>query len=178
MLKPTYLLILLISSTVFAQGQTAVCSLEAAKDSQVITVRGKVVNEPHDMGFRISDCNELVLLTYAGDPDNDVSKDQLRRDESLERFQKYTSSTYKNRGKNVCMECAKYGEVEATLTGKLNVATLPPGMTKDQLGFIHDSSGKIVGKFGWGHPMPFATYRLVIQSVSDVSARKLPMPTR
>jgi hypothetical protein len=54
---------------------------------------------------------------------------------------------------------------------------MPPGTTKDPAGFLRDSSGKIVGTFGWGHPVPFAKYRLVIQSVSDVKARKLPRPT-
>jgi len=75
------------------------------------------------------------------------------------------------------MQCMKYGDVEATLTGKLEIASMPPGTTKDPTGFVRDSSGKIVGTFGWGHPVPFAKYRLVIQSVSDVKARKLPKPT-
>ena len=71
----------------------------------------------------------------------------------------------------------KYGDVEATLTGKLEFASMPPGTTKDPASLLHDSSGKIVGAFGWGHPVPFAKYRLVIQSVSDLKARKLPKPT-
>jgi hypothetical protein len=71
----------------------------------------------------------------------------------------------------------KYGDVEARLTGKLEVASMRPGTTKDPAGFLRDSSGKIVGTFGWGHPVPFAKYRLVIESVSDVKARKLPKPT-
>jgi hypothetical protein len=176
MQKGIYLLIVLISSTAFAQGRTGVCILDSAKNAQIITVRGKVANEPHDMEFRIPDCDELVLLTYAGDGDNEVSGDQLQRDESLRQFQKYTSSTYRSRGKSVCIECMKYGDVEATLTGKLEIATVPPGTTKDALGFLHDPSGKIVGKAGWGHPVPFAKYRLVIESVSDVAAKKLPKP--
>jgi hypothetical protein len=38
------------------------------------------------------------------------------------------------------------------------------------------ASGKIVGKAGFGHPAPAYKYRLVIESVSDVVARKLPHP--
>lgn len=177
MQKVTSLVFLLTCSTAFAQNGTGVCILDAAKDGQVITLRGKVVNEPHDMGFHIPDCDELVLLTYAGDRDNELSGDQLRRDENLKQFQKYTSSTYKSQGKSVCIECMKYGDVEATLTGKLEIATVPPGTTKDALGFLHDPSGKIVGKSGWGHPIPFAKYRLVIKSVSNIAAKKLPKPT-
>lgn len=153
------------------------CVLSTATDGQTITVRGKVVSEPHDMAFGIPGCSDTVLLTYAGDRDNDVSVDLLRKDENLKQFQNYTSAVYKSKGKSLCLQCMKYGDVEATLTGKLQVATMPPGTTKDPAGFLRDSSGKIVGTFGWGHPVPFAKYRLIIQSVSDVKARKLPKPT-
>jgi hypothetical protein len=153
------------------------CVLSTATNGQVITAHGKVFSEPHDMGFGIPGCNDSVLLTYAGDRDNDVSADQLRKDENLKQFQNYTSAVYKSKGKSLCMQCMKYGDVEATLTGKLEIASMPPGTTKDPTGFVRDSSGKIVGTFGWGHPVPFAKYRLVIQSVSDVKARKLPKPT-
>jgi hypothetical protein len=66
------------------------------------------------------------------------------------------------------MQCMKYGDVEATLTGTLEIASIPPGTTKDPAGFLRDLSGKVVGKWGWGHPVPFAGYRLGIQSVSKV----------
>lgn len=64
--------------------------------------------------------------------------------------------------------------MEAELTGKLEIASMSPGATKDRAGFIRDQSGKIIGQFGWGHPIPFASYRLVIRSVAHVKARKLP----
>lgn len=69
-----------------------------------------------------------------------------------------------------------YDDIEAELTGKLEIATLPAGTTKNKANFLIDSSGKIVGLFGWEHPMPFATYRLVVQAVVGVKARKLPPP--
>jgi hypothetical protein len=72
------------------------------------------------------------------------------------RFRKYTRSVCKSRGKNICIECTKYGDVEATLSGKLQIATVPPNTLKDQLGLLRDAWGKIVGKSGWGHPVPFA----------------------
>jgi len=135
-----------------------------------------VQNAPHDMAFSIPGCDQAVLLTYAGNQDNDVKATELRNDKNLKLFHKYTYSTYKSRGKNICGECSKYGDVEAELTGKLEIATLPPGTTKDKANFIRDSSGKIVGLFGWGHPGPFAGYRLIIESVSQVKARKLARP--
>lgn len=158
------------------QSDAPKCVLSNASNGQTVTVRGKVRNTAHDMAFDIPDCDETVLLTFAGERDNDVSGSELRKDAELKRFQKYTSSVYKSTGQNICMECSKYGDVEAELTGKLQIATLPPGATKDKAGFIRDASGKIIGQFGWGHPAPFAGYRLVIQSVAHAKARKLPPP--
>jgi hypothetical protein len=164
------------STTAFAQKQVDACILDAAKDGQTITVRGKTAQQPHDLGFNIVGCSDLVVLTYAGDRDNDVSANQLRQDENLKRFQKYTTATYKSTGKNICIQCMKYGDVQATLTGKLEIAAIPPGTTKDQIGFLHDASGKIVGTSGFGHPTRIFKYRLVILSVSDAKARKLAKP--
>jgi hypothetical protein len=179
MYKSVWLLILPFTGSViaFAQNPTDICILDTAKDGQTITVRGRAVQKPHDLAFSIGGCNDLVVLTYAGDySDNQVSADQLRRDDSLKRLKKYTSSTYKGDGNNICMQCMKYGEVEATLTGKLAIATIPPGTTKDQIGFIHNAAGKVIGTSGFGHPIRMFKYQLVILSASDVKARKLPKP--
>ncbi len=158
------------------QSGTPGCVLSTASDGQTLTVKGKVRNGAHDMAFEIPGCDATVLLTFAGYKDSDVSGSELHKDAELRRFQKYTSSVYKSAGKNICMDCAKYADVEAELTGKLQIATMPPGATKDQSGLIRDQSGKIIGQFGWGHPAPFAGYRLVIESVFSVKARKNPPP--
>jgi len=174
----TFLLFLSLtgSASAFAQNQPGTCVLDSAKNGQTITVHGDAVQEPHDLGFAIAGCHELVILTYAGDADTNVSADQLRRDKNLKHFKKYTSAVYRSKKKYICLQCAKYGDVTATLSGKLEIATIPPGTTKDQLGFLRDASGKVVGTSGFGHPMRFAKYRLVIVSVADVSAHKLPKP--
>jgi hypothetical protein len=164
------------SATTFAQKQTDACILDTVTNDQTITVHGKAAQQPHDLVIGIRGCDDLVLLTYAGDQDNGVSANQLRQDKNLKNFQKYTTSTYRSRGKNICVQCMKYHDVEATLTGKLEIATIPPGTTKDQIGFLHDASGKVVGKSGFGHPTRMFKYRLVILSVSDVKASKLPRP--
>jgi len=165
------------SAIAVAQNQPdATCILGTAKDGQTITVQGKTVQEPHDLGFRIAGCDDLVILTYAGDRDTDVTADHLRRDENLKRFQEYTSAVYKGTKKDTCVQCMQYGDVEATLTGKLEIATVPSGTTKDQMGFLHDASGKVVGTSGFGHPNRMFKYRLVIVSVADAKAQKLPKP--
>ncbi len=151
------------------------CVLSTASNDQTITVQGKVRNEPHDMGFDIPGCNEAVLLTFAGRPDNNVSGDALRQDGELRRFQEYTSSVYKSTRKRV-WDYPKYDDVEAELTGKLEIATVPPGATRDPSGLLRDQSGKVIGMSGWGHPSPYARYRLVILSVANVKARKVPQP--
>jgi hypothetical protein len=168
--------LLICSMTAFGQSLTGACILETAKDGQSITLRGKTVQEPHDLVFDIEGCSDVVVLTYAGYPDNKVNADQLRQDESLKRFQKYTTATCKSSGKNICMECMEYRDVEATLTGKLEIAAVPSGTTKDQHGFLYDASGKVVGTSGFGHPTPMFKYRLVILSAGDVKASKQSKP--
>lgn len=177
--KPILLLFLSLIGSAMAVAQNqldATCILGTANNGQTITVQGKVVQEPHDLGFRVVGCDDLVILTYAGDRDTDVTADHLRSDENLKRFQKYTSAVYKGTKKDLCMQCMQYGDVEATLTGKLEIATIPPGTTKDQMGFLHDASGKVVGTSGFGHPTRIFKYRLVILSAADVKARQLPKP--
>jgi hypothetical protein len=171
------LLSLIGSAMAVAQNQSdATCILGTAKSGQTITVQGKAVQQPHDLGFRVVGCDDLVILTYAGDQDTDVTADRLRKDENLKRFQEYTSAVYKSTKKDICLQCMQYGDVEATLTGKLEIATIPSGTTKDQMGFLHDASGKVVGTSGFGHPTRMFKYRLVIVSVADAKARKLPKP--
>ena len=164
------------SGMAIAQNKNDVCILKSANDGQILTLQGKAVNEPHDLAFGIEGCNDLVVLAYAGDLDTDVSANHLRKDESLKLFQKYTSTVYKSTGKNICDQCARYGDVEGTLTGKLEIATMPTRATRDKMGFLRDASGKIIGTVGWGHPTPISKYRLVIYSATGVKARKLPKP--
>ncbi len=178
MLGPNLVFVLLLSllgpavalSQEPAQGE---CVLASAKNAQTLTVRGKVVSTSHDMLLAVRGCVDRVVLVYAGDADTGVPSERLRRDRAFRRFEQYTKATYKSSGKDICMQCAKY-DVEATFTGRFDVATIPEGLKKDNLGFLHDESGKIVGKAGFGHPTPAYKYRLVIESVSDVVARKRP----
>lgn len=149
------------------------CVLASAENGQMLTARGEVVSTSHDMLLAVRGCEDRVVLVYAGDPETGVPSERLRRDRNFTRFRKYVEATYKSGDKEICMQCSKY-EVEATFTGRFDVATIPEGLKKDNLGFLHDGSGKIVGKAGFGHPAPAYKYRLVIESVSDVVARKLP----
>jgi hypothetical protein len=169
-------LLLLAVGVSAQQSDTRECPLTTANDGRTITVRGKVVQAPHDMLLSVPGCDDPLVVAYAGDEDSGLPASQLRRDRNLQQFQTYTSATYKSRGKDICMQCSKYA-VEATLTGRLDVATVPEGATRDPFGFARDANGKIVGRVGWGHPTPIYKYRLVVESVSNVVARKLPRPS-
>lgn len=168
--------LVIFPATAFAQDQTNPCVLSHANDAQTVSLHGKIEQGPHDLALNIEGCSDGVVLTFAGNSDNAIPSDQLRRDQNLKRFRTYTSAVYLGNKKNLCEECMQYGDVEATLSGKLEIATLPPGTTKDSIGFLHDASGKIVGTYGWGHPRGIFKYRLVILSVANVKARKLPKP--
>ena len=170
--------VLLLCSLMMAgqDNPNAECALSSAEKGQTVTLRGQVKSTAHDMLLILPNCESGVVLQYSGDAETETSAVQLKRNRDFKRFQKYTSAAHKSTGKNLCMQCPMY-EVEATLTGRLDVASVSEGTTRDQLGFVRDRSGKIVGKAGWGHPMPVYRYRLVIESVSNVVARKLPRPS-
>jgi hypothetical protein len=176
----TILLFLVVSEGVASAQPSRVessCPLSTFKSGQTVTVHGKIGQAPHDMTLVVSGCSDAVVLVYAGDLESRESSDKLLKDKNLEQFEKYTSATYRKiGGKGICIQCPKY-EVEATLTGRLDVAadTVPEGLWKDKLGMLHDQSGKFVGEAGFGH-LPMQKYRLVIESVSDVAARELPKP--
>lgn len=77
-------------------------------------------------------------LCTLGDPESRESSEKLLKDESFKRFEKYTLATYGKIGsKGICMQCSKY-EVEATLTGRFDVApdTVPERQWKDKLGLF------------------------------------------
>jgi len=175
--RSTWLMFLCLMGSVraSAQNQPGACVLDTAEDGQVITVQGKTSQQPHDLVFGIPGCKDLLILTYAGDPGTGVAAGQLLKDGNLKRFQRYTSAVYKSTKGDIC-QCAQYGDVTATLTGKLQIATIPPGTTKDQMGFLHDASGKVVGTSGFGHPNRMFRYGLVILSVAHAKAQKLPKP--
>lgn len=173
----TAMLALLVVSEAAAQrAADGSCPLSTVKDGQAASVRGKLAYGAHDLLLVIRNCDKAVVLEYAGGPETTVSSHRLVRDENFKRFEKYARGTYGRAGKGPCVQCPKY-EVEATFTGGLSVApdAVPEGQWKDDLGMLHDRSGKFVGNAGFGHP-PIYKYRLVIESVSDIVARQRPRP--
>lgn len=172
---PLFFLLLCSVTAAAQQSNQGACALSSYRNGQTVTLQGTVVDGPHDMLLSIPGCRDAVLLVFAEASEESPNlKEHL--DANLKRFQKYTSAVYKGTKERPCESCPMY-QVQAVLSGKLEVATIPAGTTKDSLGLLHDASGKVVGKWGgWGHPLPFAGYRLVIFSVANAKARKLPKP--
>ena len=157
-----------IGFTALAMGDS--CQLDSAAEGQVLTVRGKVDHAPHDMTFEIPGCDKSVVLVYSEDDGGSANAKNPKND--LSKFRNYTSATINKINGSACLQCPKY-QVEATLTGRLSIAiNIPAGATKDHYGFLRDSSGKIIGKTGFGHPTPIYKYQLAIQSASDIVARR------
>ncbi len=104
--------------------------------------------------------------------------DHAKLDAAREQFWKYATATWPSLPDEPCRECAMYS-ITATFTGRLDVATLPTG-ARSQLdhGYAVNARGKILGSVGYGHPMPFSLYRIVVDSVADLAARKLTDPLK
>ncbi len=178
MLEKTHCLALLLLASTTALCQSAdrgTCTLPTSSSEDATTLHGKIADGAHDMLLIVPHCDEAVVLVYAGDSDTKIPFVRLAADENLKRFRKYTEATYGRIGRGICMQCPKY-EVEASLTGRLEVATTPDGLRRDNIGFLWDASGKLQGTSGFGHPNRPYKYRLVIESVSDVIAHKRAKP--
>jgi hypothetical protein len=152
---------LLLSTAMWAQEQVA-CLLATAKNGDTVTLKGEATHGAHDGLIRITGCADEVLLAYADDPSLRESKLSLKKDEMFGRFVEYFNAELPPQPNVACRECWKY-RVTAEFTGRLDIAE-SAGWKKDA------KTGKPIGVVGFGHPMPFTRYRLVITSVSKVEA--------
>ena len=137
--------------------QTA-CVISPEQSGRIVTVRGKLVHAAHDLLLMLPNCERVVVI-YEDEPTPEVR-----------RFQAVVNAPYKWKGRGTCIHCYKY-EVEATIVGRLEVS--------DQAGWIRDEKDqRIIGISGFGHPVPFTRYQLVIHSVSSVETKKTRLPPR
>jgi len=157
--------------TVSAQGSDSFrCQLSESNNGKEVSVRGTVVSSPHDFILFVSGCEDVVVLEFSGVKGASASTIGLQSRKNLSLLKLYGSMEAKCPPGKVCSERPLY-KVDAILIGRLDVGTVPDGYWKDGLGYLHDQSGKITGKFGFGHP-PTYKYRLVIKDVSKVVARR------
>jgi hypothetical protein len=166
------LLVIFVSRlTASAQvSKQATCQLDGSPNGTEISVRGTVVYSPHDLLFAVRGCKDVVVLEFSVVKGTRVSSTEMQSRKNSSKFERYIRMQEECPREKNCMERPAY-KVDAILIGRLDVGTVPDGYWKDGLGYLHDHSGKITGKFGFGHP-PAYKYRLVITEVSKVVARR------
>jgi len=142
------------------------CPLANAENGQTITLRGVVMPTAHDTLLKPAGCQDRVLLEYPDTESNGMPATALQRDRSFRQFTKFITAHEKGTATSVCKECWKY-DVVADFSGRLDIAPRA-GLKFDE------KTQKAVGMEGFGHPMPFTRYRLVLVSVSNVKATAKP----
>lgn len=129
----------------------------------MVKFRGEAVSTDHDVIVRPNGCpNDRVILVYGDDPTFGKARLEVKRDEALNQFEKYLREEKPPKANEICKLCPRY-RVHADFEGRLDVAP-SAGLKKDP------KTGKVVGIEGFGHPLPFTRYRLVITGVSNVEA--------
>lgn len=161
------LLLGIVVSTAPALAQSGKCVIETAKNGAIVRVRGVVFPGGHDMFIRPEQCPEnRVIVIYGDDPTLGRGRLQVKRDDAFRTFERYVKEQQPSKPDEVCQQCPKY-QVTAELSGRLNVA--PSAGVKR-----NPKTGKATGLEGYGHPLPFTRFRLVLTGVSDVTATELP----
>lgn len=140
------------------------CPLENAENGKEITFRALVMPTAHDTLLKPLGCQDRVVLDYPDENANGVPASSLRRDRNFSRFKRAIVAHEKGTATKLCMECWKY-EVVADFRGRLDVAQRA-GLK------LHEGSQKVIGVEGFGHPMPFTRFRLVLKSVANVEATR------
>lgn len=165
------LILVLFRLEAAAQNRAAApCQLDEANNGKEVSLSGTVLSAPHDLIFSVPGCKEVVVVEFPEDGSRGASSSRARGRDNISIFQRYSSLEAKCPPGERCMERPAY-TVEATLNGRLEVGIVPDGYWKDGLGYLHDSTGKITGKYGFGHPPTFK-YRLVVESIPKVAVRK------
>jgi hypothetical protein len=152
---------LLFATVACAQSQST-CPLSTAKNGEMVNLEGEAIHGAHDGLLRLAGCKDEVVLAYADDPSLSQPKLNSRKDEMFKRFRELFNAEQDVQPNSVCKECWKY-RVTAKFEGRLDI-TESAGWKKNS------KTGKIEGIVGYGHPIPFTRYRLVVVSVTKVEA--------
>jgi hypothetical protein len=152
-----------------ATAQTVGCVIDAARNGEVVKIRGQVFATGHDVFVRPNGCQDnRVVLVYGDDRSLGKAKLAMKRDESFQQFEKYLNEQQPSKPDEICKECPKY-RITADFDGRLDIAP-SAGLKKDP------KTGKVIGIEGFGHPVPFTRYQLVVTGVSDVEAVERVVP--
>jgi len=158
-------------------------------DGKTVRIKGTVVAGFEEFAIKASGCNQgAIWLAY---PEGTKAKAgpvavvqlqlgrnspasvanpnrpgvKLEKNKDFKQFDSLLSTPYKSGG--MCLGCARY-RVNATLVGRLD-GTKDTGVTRDK-------AGKVAGVSGFGNLNRYNA-RLVLQSVSDVTAQEIDYAT-
>lgn len=140
------------------------CLLKTASHGDSVKVRAEVFTTGHDTFIRPTHCevspDNRVILIWGDDPSLGVGKINIIRDSSFSEFNRLIKATHPLPPNGFGVGESRY-RVVADFQGRLEIAA--------SAGLKRDSKGKkIVGMEGFGHPMPFTRFRLVLTSVSRI----------
>ena len=148
-------------------GETSGCSVATAKDGQAVKFRGTVFLTGHDRFVRPIECTDYRVILVDGDSRvSGRASVSVRRDAAYREFTKYSREEWPLKPNEYGTGPARH-LVTADFEGVLEVAP--------SAGFTRDSkTGRVIGLEGYGHPMPFTRYRLLMTGVSNVRAEEQP----
>lgn len=140
----------------------ASCPLTKATNRDNLVLRGEVFPTSHDTFIRPVGCDERVIIVFGDSAELGELRIPVRRDQTLQHYEEYLLAEQEVEGATLCRECWKY-RVIAEFQGRLDIRPAA-GLQRDP------ASRKATGVEGFGHPVPFTRYRLVVMSVLRVEA--------
>lgn len=152
----------------YGQSNGGPCPLDAAKNGDVVKIRGEAFPGGHDMFIRPAACAtspaNRVILVWADDPSLSTNRASVRKDTAFTEFNRLLKSTFPLPPNGVGVGQSRY-RVLADFEGRLEVAQ-SAGLKRDP------KSKKVVRLEGFGHPMPFTRFRLIATGVSRIESKE------
>ena len=135
------------------------CMLSTYQSGQQIILDGIVRSGDNGTFLSINGCKYPVVIQY---PSNLLDNEkqgipEVHKDANLD------SLNSQLRGNST-------KPVEASLFGRLDIAKPVPEGATTRMGYVFDKSGKNIGTYGFGSPVPIYKYRLVLIQVNSVSS--------
>ncbi len=166
-----WVVVLFCGSALIAQSKPESCVLDTARNGDPVKIGGVAVVSIHDLFIWPVGCQESpanrVILVWGDDPDL-AARTEVRRDTAFGEFEELLRATFPLPPNAVGSGAPRY-QVQAEFEGRLDIAP-SAGVKRDS------RTKKVIGIEGFGHPMPFTRFRLVVTAVSSVRATELKRP--
>ena len=148
----------------YGQSKGVPCPLDAAKNGDLVTIRGEAFRGGHDMFIRPAACatspTNRVILVWADDASLSANQASVRRDSAFREFDRLLKATLPLPPNSAGVGPSRY-RILADFEGRIEVAP-SAGLKRNS------DKTKVVRLEGYGHPMPFTRFRLLATGVSMV----------